>query len=765
MAGNYFWAVLALCVAVTAAQMDLSLPKAFENGMKQIEIASKHLDSIFGMASRVAEEDASVAEDSSEEDDDIVDRKAINFPLFSFLGGQRKNWWDGENVCITKKTELVNSSNSEGSFASVFIVGKAHFQSCQAMSTKYVCSEMIHEDGVTNTTETTYKCCHGYTRNTKGLGCKQVELKPVLDIADEQGADKFVSLVKSTGNEVLFNKENSTVFVPSNEAMEKYQHRLSSNEGELNEKENALESNDVLHAVNKRDNSAHLNRIVKSHIVPEIVERFDFTNDLVLKTEANTTLRVNVYSGNLGPLVTVNCARVNSTDMTTETGVLHTVESVLEPVNGTLLDILSSPEYSTFSQALSENGLMEKLEGPGPLTIFALDNGAMEKLSHPKYKKCYKKILQHHILGHTVCSAAATDMGFISARDLAGDWVRLNVDNEGNLVIDKKVPAISRDQLATNGVLHNLIDVAIPGTAESPVQILRQSNHTLLVSLLQKADLVDFMETLDKLIMFVPTKRSLASLEEELNEMPVERLRDLLMFHMTNSDVSLRRSSYIPMMLKDASVHLAVPRNIFSGVDTSLQCIPLVDSNTESCNGVLQLINGVLRPPNSTLFEMIQTREEFDGFKTLLQGTKLEEELKKGFEDKVTLLVPSPSSILRMSREKLDSILKDKDLSDKILRNHIIAEPICCSSVETSLWPGIIGTERLRTHGGLRIPASRNRNYVSFNNVRVKQCDTIATDGIIHLMDDLITGGDHKTTSGDREIIVKRPQSDIILRF
>jgi uncharacterized surface protein with fasciclin (FAS1) repeats len=55
------------------------------------------------------------------------------------------------------------------------------------------------------------------------------------------------------------------------------------------------------------------------------------------------------------------------------------------------------------------------------------------------------------------------------------------------------------------------------------------------------------------------------------------------------------------------------------------------------------------------------------------QGTKLEEELKKGFEDKVTLLVPKPSSILRMSREKLDSILKDKDLSDKILRNHIIS--------------------------------------------------------------------------------------------
>jgi hypothetical protein len=54
-----------------------------------------------------------------------------------------------------------------------------------------------------------------------------VELKPVLDIADEKGADRFVSLVKSTGNEISFNKENSTVFAPSNEAMEKYQHRLS----------------------------------------------------------------------------------------------------------------------------------------------------------------------------------------------------------------------------------------------------------------------------------------------------------------------------------------------------------------------------------------------------------------------------------------------------------------------------------------------------------------------------------------------------------
>ncbi|CAB0016417.1 unnamed protein product [Nesidiocoris tenuis] len=72
-------------------------------------------------------------------------------------------------------------------------------------------------------------------------------------------------------------------------------------------------------------------------------------------------------------------------------------------------------------------------------------------------------ILRHHILPHTVCTAAVRS-NRISSIDLAANWVHMEQSESGAVLLDKTAKIAEGDKMATNGVLHVVDTFIIPSS-------------------------------------------------------------------------------------------------------------------------------------------------------------------------------------------------------------------------------------------------------------------------------------------------------------
>ena len=141
----------------------------------------------------------------------------------------------------------------------------------------------------------------------------------------------------------------------------------------------------------------------------------------------------------------------------------------------------ASADHSNFMQALETAGLTQTLRGVGPYTVFAPNNAAFaaipaearEGLNDPGQRERLIALLSYHIVPGTVTAqdlGRAIDRGQSGRAELAtvtGD--NLTVSRVGDdLVIGDAAGGRSRilqaDQLHSNGVVHSVDVVLMPGT-------------------------------------------------------------------------------------------------------------------------------------------------------------------------------------------------------------------------------------------------------------------------------------------------------------
>ncbi|MEO1281441.1 MAG: fasciclin domain-containing protein [Pseudomonadota bacterium] len=127
-------------------------------------------------------------------------------------------------------------------------------------------------------------------------------------------------------------------------------------------------------------------------------------------------------------------------------------------------------KFNTLVEAVKAAGLVETLKGEGPFTVFAptdaafgkLATGQLEDLLKPANKAELKRILTYHVVpGKVMASDIAgktTDAGTVEGQvlkvDATGDSVKA-----GDAIVTKT------DILASNGVIHSINKVLIPGEA------------------------------------------------------------------------------------------------------------------------------------------------------------------------------------------------------------------------------------------------------------------------------------------------------------
>lgn len=146
-------------------------------------------------------------------------------------------------------------------------------------------------------------------------------------------------------------------------------------------------------------------------------------------------------------------------------------EIVLDAASG------ATPEFTTLLAALQRANLVDTLNGPGTFTVFAptdaafaaLPEGVLDTLLAEEPPTQLTNILLYHVLGEVKFGADLA--GLTSVTTLIGEQVHIGQDKEGNLILNGSVKVIVADIEASNGVVHVIDAVLLPGEKPSAVHL------------------------------------------------------------------------------------------------------------------------------------------------------------------------------------------------------------------------------------------------------------------------------------------------------
>lgn len=656
------------------------------------------------------------------EDDDFEinpDEQSFGNGFFNLL----RPWWKGPNVCTREEEFEEDSEESEG--ASIF---SSLLTSCQDIGDVYKCTMKVGKKGKVNVRTLVYQCCHGWDREQGKKGCtKRLELKSLSDTLQEMNMTEFLKSLQETGLDKQINAGNYTLFVPDNQAMS-----TVSNSDEINFV--ISETDDRLQFV--RD-------ILKNHIVAEWKFSHTFEDETKIQTEKEGTyIRINHYTYPR-PFITANCARVTTADHEAIGGLIHTVDRVLLPARQNLWEILGQDQrFSIFSSLVSEE-LREKLSDvEAHYTVLAFTDSAFRKLPKELQRKikssdgCLNDLISEHIVPHTICSEAV--QGEAVVRNLANHLINASrqLVEDDSTVRFEGVPVVSADRMATNGVIQVIDGVVMLEHMLDAVKVAEKRQGQVFVGLLTANGLASQVKQAPVVTLFVPTNEALMELPEPEN---ADSFKSILQNHIVNNLVEVTTKNGETIITTNAGhdLTLTVKNDPFRSFGYSLRnfgfkpqatigCAKVLRSNVRSCNGVVHFIDRVLKPAQGSVMDVLKSKPELSEFVTLLEMSGVEAEMT---EFSGTVLAPTNEAIEKyLPSDRKKEIFANKETFSQFVKQHLLEHQLCCHQLATR---DMFAQIRHRTLAGNSLTSSQRR----IGGASIDDCDQLATNGIIHVID------------------------------
>lgn len=268
-------------------------------------------------------------------------------------------------------------------------------------------------------------------------------------------------------------------------------------------------------------------------------------------------------------------------------------------------------DFSILVAALQKAELVETLEGAGPFTVFAPTDAAFEALladlgitaddllNHPQLAE----VLLYHVIAAQVLSTDLSDG--MTAATVNGESVTVDL-TDGVKINDSTVT--TADVMATNGVIHIIDTVLVPDSfelnplPETVVDIaLSSEDFSILVSALQKAELVDALKAEGPYTVFAPTNQAFENLLEALDITATDLLNQpdlskVLLHHVVSGKVMSTDLS--DGMEAETLNEEMITFDLSDGVKVNESTVTAAD--LEAGNGVVHVIDAVLIPENFT---------------------------------------------------------------------------------------------------------------------------------------------------------------------
>lgn len=252
------------------------------------------------------------------------------------------------------------------------------------------------------------------------------------------------------------NLSNISYFIPSDEAFE------TSEIGKFWMRQ--LEE-----APQKLKNNEKLKQFLDYHVVQPLTKSCDLSEEM-LPTLEGESLRVNLYTtmpgfSNVMNRATVNCARLIHFDQDSCGSVLHQVDKVLTPPNGTLMEMLeTNPQYSQFLKLVVKANLTSLLEESNDdgYTLFVPRDEVFQEVADwlkAKSDDELQELIKNHIVPDVTCCAGIvrSEWPFTKTiESLSKNQLTLNRDRRPKV---QNAGVTKCDQVGSNGIIHEINDI------------------------------------------------------------------------------------------------------------------------------------------------------------------------------------------------------------------------------------------------------------------------------------------------------------------
>jgi uncharacterized surface protein with fasciclin (FAS1) repeats len=328
-----------------------------------------------------------------------------------------------------------------------------------------------------------------------------------------------------------------------------------------------------------------------------VVEGEVMAADVVMLESAQTLQGQYVDIAVDGDSVMIDDAEVIITDIQTANGVIHVIDSVIQPETRDIVDIaVEDGRFTTLVAAVQAAGLEEALRGEGPLTVFAPTDEAFAALPEGTVEALLADIptltdiLLYHVAEGKFMASDVVAMDMVAT--LQGQYLDVS---EGSVMLDNARVVIS-DIEASNGVIHVIDAVMLPETRDIVDVAVEDGRFTTLVAAVQAAGLEEALRGEGPLTVFAPTDDAFAALPEGTVEAllaDIPTLSDILLYHVVDGKVMsmdvVELSAAATLLGEDVSISVD-DGSVF------INDAQVIITDIETSNGVIHVIDAVLLP-------------------------------------------------------------------------------------------------------------------------------------------------------------------------
>lgn len=280
-------------------------------------------------------------------------------------------------------------------------------------------------------------------------------------------------------------------------------------------------------------------------------------------------------------------------------------------------------------------------------------------------------------------------------------------------------------------------DGPMPPAPENIVQVASGADQfSTLVAAVQRAGLVDALSAPGPFTVFAPTNQAFTDAGiTNVADVPVDQLRDILLYHVVSGRVMASQvtSGSVPTLLEGENLTFAV-----SGASITInESVGVVTADIDASNGVIHAINNVLMPPSeeetNTIADIVMGDERFSTLLAAVSEANLAAALAN-VEGEFTVFAPTDAAFERFltdSNLSAEALLGSPDLVN-ILSYHVVPGLVPSSAVEAGSVTSLAGLPfyvSIDTEGDVWING----------NAKVETVDVMADNGIIHIIDYVIT--------------------------
>ena len=426
------------------------------------------------------------------------------------------------------------------------------------------------------------------------------------------------------------------------------------------------------------------------------------------------------------------------------------------PELGSIVDVArDAGSFSTLLTALEAAGLDATLaDEDSDFTVFAPTDEAFEALPEGTLDTLLADtdlltdVLLYHVITDSVVGSD-TALSLAGTTQLMANEAKLAITVRGDALYLNESVVIDTDIEASNGVIH-VIDAVLTSTAIGEPEgsivdlALASPDLTTLVTALQAADLVSALADEDALFtVFAPTDEAFAALgEDAIAELlaDTDALTNVLLYHVVadaavDSVDATALYGEMVTMLNEADVTIDVRDGELYINDSKV-----IIKDIPATNGIIHVIDMVLIPeseeaaePAGTIVDIALADPQFSTLVTALEAADLVSTLAD--ETAVfTVFAPTDDAFALLGTDTINSLLEDVPTLTNILTYHVIGD----QAVDAATAISLDGSD-VEMLNGDTVSVSVQDDMLYINDSAVIAADVVATNGVIHVIDAVLT--------------------------